>query len=101
MLIHSIDELCAMLNHLIHSHLLQEFSILVAVLTIILIFTPIGICTENFLCKRHSATLTKFLFHIIIFLYVSMLQKHTYLTSYSNIWDKLASISDEWHEKFS
>jgi hypothetical protein len=58
-----------MLNHLVHRTILQELAVLVAVHAIIFVLTSIGIRTENFLCERHTAALTKLLFHTI-FLFV-------------------------------
>jgi hypothetical protein len=78
-----------MLNHLFHRTILQELTVLVAVHAVIFVLTSVGIGTEDFFCERHAATLTKFLFHTFIFLYVSMLQKYMYLPRLPNIWDKL------------
>jgi hypothetical protein len=77
-----------MLNHLFHRTILQELAILVAVHAVIFVFRAIGIRTEDIFRERHSAALTKFLFHSIIVLYVSMLQKYTLLQIATNFWDK-------------
>ena len=53
----------AVVNHLSHSHILSESAVFVAIETIILIRGAIGICTDNFVYERHSATLTEFHFH--------------------------------------
>jgi hypothetical protein len=52
-----------MLYHLIHRAVLGELAILVAIDAIILIFASIGIGAEDFVSERHSAALTKLLFH--------------------------------------
>ena len=57
-----------MFDHLFHRAVLQELSIPVAVHTVIFVLTSVGIRAEDFLCERHSAALTKFLFHTIIFI---------------------------------
>ncbi len=60
-----IDKLSAMLNHLVHRAVLQELAVLVAIDAIVLILTAVGIGAEQILGERHSAALTKFLFHIL------------------------------------
>ena len=52
-----------MLNHLFHRAILQELAVLIAVHAVIFLLTPVGICAEDIICERHSATLTKSLFH--------------------------------------
>jgi hypothetical protein len=57
-----------MLNHLFHRTILQELAVLVAVHAVIFILTSVGVGAEHLICERHSAALTKFLFHTIIFI---------------------------------
>ena len=83
------NKLSTMLNHLFHRTILQELAILVAVHAVIFVLTSVGIRSEDIIRERHSAALAKFLFHSIIVLYVSMLQKYCILRSWPNIWDKL------------
>ena len=67
-LINCAHKLGAMLNHLVHRAVLQEFSITIAIHAILFVLASIGICTENLVSQWHSATLTKFdFFHIIHF----------------------------------
>ena len=56
-------ELCTVVNHLLHSHILCELTVLVAVSAVIFIERAIGIRAEDFICERHSAALTEFHFH--------------------------------------
>lgn len=58
-----IRELRAMVNHLLHSHILRELALLVAIDAVIFVWSAIGIRAENFICKRHAAALTEFHFH--------------------------------------
>ena len=64
-LVYLIDELSAVVNHLLHCHILRELAVLVAVDAIILVWCAIGIRAEHFICERHSAALTEFHFHIV------------------------------------
>ena len=48
---------------------LQEFTVRVAVHAVMFILRAVGIRAEDCLCERHSAALTKFLFHNIFICY--------------------------------
>lgn len=61
-----IGELGAVVYHLLHSYVLRELAVLIAVDAVILVGRSIRICAENLVCERHSATLTEFHFHIVI-----------------------------------
>ena len=64
--VYLIGELGAVLNHLLHRHVLRELTIHVTIVAVIIITATIGICSFVIICKRHTAALTKFLFHILI-----------------------------------
>lgn len=49
-LVYHIGELCAVVNHLLHSHILRKPAILVAVNTVILIGCTVGIRAKDFVC---------------------------------------------------
>jgi hypothetical protein len=66
-LVHLVHELGAMLDHFVHRAILKELPVLVAIQAIILILAAVSIGPEELLCKRHSATLTKLLFHTFRF----------------------------------
>ena len=58
-----------MFNHLFHRTILYKLAILIAVHAVIFVLRAVGIRTEDFFSERHSATLTKSLFHTF-FLFV-------------------------------
>ena len=62
-LVDLVHKLGTMLYHLIHRAVLQELAVLIAIHAIILIFASIGIGAKDFIGERHSAALTKLLFH--------------------------------------
>ena len=61
--VYLVGELGAVVNHLLHSHILRELAVLVAVDAVIFIGRAIRICAEDFIGERHSAALTEFHFH--------------------------------------
>ncbi len=63
--VYLIGELSAVVNHLLHCHILNELTVLVAVDTVIFIGCAIRICAEDFVGERHSAALTIFHIHIV------------------------------------
>ena len=65
--IYLVSELGTVVYHLLHSHILCELAVLVAVYAVILVGRTIGICAEDFICKRHSAALTEFHFHYLLY----------------------------------
>ena len=58
-----VHKLGAMLNHLVHRAVLQELAVLIAIHAIFFILAAVGIRAEDFIRERHSAALTKLLFH--------------------------------------
>lgn len=68
-LVHFVHELSAMLYHFVHGAVLHEISICKAELAVVFVLAVVCICTEEFVCERHSAALTKFLIliHLILF----------------------------------
>lgn len=77
-LVYLVGKLCAVVNHVLHSHILLKLAILVAVDAVIFVWRAIGICTDDFICERHSATLTEFHFHC----YLSFLPSSPYRADY-------------------
>lgn len=65
--VYLIGELGAMLDHLLHCHVLREPTVLVAPDTIILIAITVSVRSLTVVSQRHTATLTKFLFHIVFY----------------------------------
>lgn len=64
-LVYLVGKLCAVVNHLLHSHILLKLAILVAVDAVILTAAAVGVCPFVIVSQRHSATLTEILFHVI------------------------------------
>ena len=57
-------KLGTMFYHFLHGAVLREFTLLIAVSTIICTEATVSICSSYFIgCERHSATLAKFHFH--------------------------------------
>ena len=65
--VYLVGELSAVVNHLLHCHILRELAVLVAVNAVILVWRTIGIRAVYLICERHSAALAKFLFHIVFY----------------------------------
>ena len=63
-LVYLIGKLRAELYHLAHVKVLGEFPLLVAIDAVVLIRITIGIRPFVGIIKRHTATLTKFLYHV-------------------------------------
>lgn len=61
--VYLVGELRAVIDHLLHSHILRELAVLIAVDAVIFIGCAIGIRAADFIRERHSATLTELLFH--------------------------------------
>lgn len=61
--VYLLGELGAVVYHLLHSHILRELAILVAVDAVILVLCAIGIRAFVVVSQRHSTALTKFHFH--------------------------------------
>lgn len=55
--------------YLLHSHILRKLAVLVAVDAVIFIGRPVGIRAFVVFIERHSAALTEFLFHVVIFVF--------------------------------
>ena len=59
-LVNFVNKLGTMLNHLIHSHFLQEVTIGVAVFAVVKVYAAIGVCSAIIIPgKRHTATLAE------------------------------------------
>ena len=84
-----------MLNHLFHRTILQELSVLVAVHAVIFILRAVGIGPQHIFCERHAATLTKFLFHHILFNVFDGAKIHR-MPIPSKFLGYSAQICDEW-----
>lgn len=63
MTVHLIGKLGAVINHLLHSKVLCELSLLEAIDTIVGIGGAVGVGAQHIGGEWHAATLTKFLFH--------------------------------------
>jgi len=63
--VYFISESGAEINHLLHSYVLREFAVFIAIDAVVIITATIGVRTFVIVGKRHSATLTEFMFHII------------------------------------
>ena len=61
--VYLVSELGTVVYHQLHRHILSKLAVLVAVDAVIFVWRAIGIRAEYFVCKRHSAALTKFHFH--------------------------------------
>ena len=63
--VYLVGELSAVVDHLLHCHVLRELAVFVAVDAVILIWCTIGIRADDIICERHSAALTKFHIHLV------------------------------------
>lgn len=63
--VYLIGKLSAVVNHLLHCHVLRELAVFVAVDAVILIWCTTGIRADDIIYERHSAALTKFHIHIV------------------------------------
>lgn len=55
----------AILYHFFHGEVARKGSVLIAVDAVVLALAAVGVSTQNLFGKRHSAALTKFLFHSV------------------------------------
>ena len=63
-----VDKLQTKFNHLCHGEVLRKPAILIAILAIIRAKASVCLCTMIGTVKRHTATLTKLLFHSKLFI---------------------------------
>ena len=63
LLVYLVSKLNAVVDHLLHSHGLSEFAILIAIDAVILVLSAVGTRSFVVIGQRHTATLAEFRFH--------------------------------------
>ena len=62
------------LDHLVHGTLFREMSVRIAIVAIIFVLATVRFFSKSSVVYRHTATLTKFFFHLFLLDYKFMLQ---------------------------